>query len=344
VKALEQGLEGEPLGHEADLRRHGGEAHRGKERADAEDEAALAQPTALGEAVAAARREHPIGADEHPALGERVAREVQHGYRPGEPRESVEPIGSEEETRAEARDRDCGVLRGRERQQPAPVILLECVEHGQDRGDDPHGRDHDPKAEDTGARCEPGHQGPGEAEESGVEDDTRQDGAGCAARIAISARKPFIEGQEAEFGAEAEEREQPHRDPRPGRHRVCGGCIGTEGHAHSGILREQEKGEQDADDPRLEEREHVERAAAGSHRGAFREDHHRAADAHELPGDEERVRVLQPKHPQRADEREGGAGEPRGPRPPARTRCGRRSSSRRSAWMRAGGLGGQPGR
>ena len=93
---------------------------------------------------------------------------------------------------------------------------------------------------------------------------------------------------------------------------------------------QQDEGEDQRDGAGLEQRQHEQHRAAGLGRQILAEDHHRAAEAHDLPGDQEAHGILQAEHAERADQARRRAEDPARsaarsalPSQPARTAPGR---------------------
>ena len=72
----------------------------------------------------------------------------------------------------------------------------------------------------------------------------------------------------------------------------------------------------------LQQPEHEQHRQAGGERHPLAQDHHRAAEAHHLPGDQEATGVLQPEHAERAEQARRGTEQPC--RPPLGHRRGER--------------------
>ena len=135
MEALEHRLENEPLADEARLRRHRGETHGAEQRAEAEQPCGAFDQQRMPDQVAAGRGEYTVGGEEQPAFRQRMPGEVQQRDRPREAGQVRQTALPEQQRSAQQRDRNRRILGRGKAEQAAPIFLLECVEHRQDRAE-----------------------------------------------------------------------------------------------------------------------------------------------------------------------------------------------------------------
>ena len=228
--------------------------------------------------VAAGRGEYTIGGQEQSAFRQRMPSEVQQRDRPREASQVRQAALPEEQSSAEQRDRDRRILGRGEAQQAAPVFLLECVEHGQDRAEhaDSNDKDTETRAVQLQAR-QPVQQAAAQAEIRGVQHDTGHDRAGRAAAGAVGAREPFVERQQAELCPKSDDEQHAdggrHADQHAGMGEVC------EAEALDRVCHDDDRHQQ-GHRTDFEHGEHEQYRTARTVRETFTQDHHRAAQAH----------------------------------------------------------------
>ena len=161
----------------------------------------------------------------------------------------------------------------------------------------------------SGAAGQPIEQGARQAEEGSVEDDARHDGARRAAPGAISSGKPLVERQETELGPESDEEEEAHSDLCGlGKADRCAIEIGQLQRCDPHSQNRDRKDERDGAD--FEQRQHEEDGSTARRLEVLANNHHRAAEAHQFPRDQERSAVLKSEHAEGSKKAHCGAEQP----------------------------------
>ena len=257
----------------------------------------------MADRVGAAGPRRAVRGQEEAALGQRMASEVQQSHRPGEPREIALALAAEKQRRTQHDHGDRRVLGRGKGEQRAPVVRLEGVEHRK-QGRERAGRDNkQPDADRGRARRsrQPAERGVAQAEEGGIEHHAGENGARGAAAARIGAGIPFVKRQQAELGAEAREQQRAHREAqRPGQQRRR--LREVEEVEPARAIGKQKHAEQERHRTHLQEAQHEEHRRAGRGRQPLREQHGRAAEAHQLPGHEKRSALLQAEDAERAEQ------------------------------------------
>ncbi len=172
MESLEDGLEHKPFAHEASLRRHRGQTHRGKQGAYPEHPGGALGQQRMPDQIAVRRDEDTVGGKKQAALRQRMSGEVQQGDGPGEPGQVGQMTLAKQDRSAQRSDGDGRVFGGGEAEQAAPVLLLEGIQHRQNGTEHADHHDEDPKS--VGATHprtrKPAQQAVAEAEEGGVQD------------------------------------------------------------------------------------------------------------------------------------------------------------------------------
>ena len=154
---------------------------------------------------------------------------MQQGDRPSEPGQVHQPILPEHQGGAQEAHRDRTVLGGGQAQELAPVLLLKGIkrgENGAEHGDGDHEDARDGDRQRLACR-HPLDECAAQAEEGRVEDDAGEQRTRRAAPGTVRPRKPFVEGQEPELRAEADQQQKRHEEPHRFRHGARrGGKIG----------------------------------------------------------------------------------------------------------------------
>ena len=152
---------------------------------------------------------HAVGRQKERSLRQAVTSQMQQAHDPRQPCGSTQSGRSEEQGRAEHRNRHACVLSGGEAQHAPPILLLKGIEDREDRTQDAS-NDHDDRHAHRpyAAAGQPLQNASRERIEGGVEHDSGEDDAGSSAARTVSGGKPLVEWQHAELRAEAEEQEQ----------------------------------------------------------------------------------------------------------------------------------------
>ena len=191
-------------------------------------------------------------------------------------------------------------MRSRPRRSSAapPIFLLEGVERGQDRAEHADGDNED--ADKPRLRmCRPAASpaGRGSSRKTRRSARRRTEGTRRAAAGAIGAREPFVERQQAELRAKADHATARRR--RAARHRAASAPASAKSAKSkdcAGACQEQE-GDEQRHRADFEQAEHEQHRPAGRPRDSLAQDHHRAAQAHDLPGNQEAAASCRPNTP-----------------------------------------------
>ncbi len=257
----------------------------------------------MEDGVGAAGAINAVGGEEKPALGERMPGEMDKRHHPGKACQLRLAMAAEHQRCPQHGNRNGGILGAGKTQQPAPVLLLEGIERGEDGAGDGDGHDEnaDTRCGRGIARRRPIKQTAAQGMERRVENHAGQDGPRCSAAGAVGGGEPLIERQEAELGAEADHQQHGDEDTQGKRYRRRRRLEGGKAERAAG-RRQQHKRRQKRHGACFQQPQHEQNRPPGVGLELFRKDHRRAAKTHDLPGDEQPRAIAEAEHTERADE------------------------------------------